>query len=158
MVYVTHNRPLDTLLQLKDTTAAITSTATAQVGGVDVTIDLMPGAPAGAPAKFIKGMVLFDIAAIDVANSDEVYQMTLQGTNTAGWGGTVYELGRKPFGANAVLSLGVSTPVGRQCLYFDNVAITAAGEYLPQRYIRLRAILAGTTPSITYTAWMAKDC
>lgn len=157
MVYITHNRPLDTLLQLKDTSAAVTATGTAQVSGADVTIDLMPGAPAGAPAKFAKGVVIFDVTAIDVASNDEVYQMTMQGTNTAGWGGTVYDLGRKVFGANAVTGLGINTPVGRQVLYFDNVSITAAGEYLPQRYLRLRHIIAGTTPSLTYTAWISTD-
>lgn len=157
MVYTTHNPTFDAQLQLKDVTAAITSTATAQVGGVDAVIDLMPGAPANAPVKFIQGVVFLDVTAIDVANNDEAYTLQVQGTNTAGFGGTVYEIGRRVLGATAATGIGANTVVGRYPIYFDNVAAVAAGEYQPQRYIRLRATVAGTTPSLTYTAWAAYE-
>jgi hypothetical protein len=157
MVYTTHNPTFDAQLQLKDVTAAITSTATAQVGGSDAVIDLMPGAPANAPVKFIKGVVFLDVTAIDIASNDEGYTMVVQGTNTAGFGGTVYEIGRRVLGANAATGIGANSVIGRYPVYFDNVAAVAAGEYQPQRYIRLRAVIAGTTPSITYTAWAAYD-
>ena len=148
MAFTTYNLPIDSAVQLKDA-GALTATATTQVGGVDASIDL-------GSSRFQKGAIVIDVSAIDVASGDELYAIDLQGSNTSNFASTQL-LTRLSLGDSTVNGSSTDSVTGRRVIYFDNVGHIAAGEAVPQRYLRLRAIIAGTTPSINFQAWATLD-
>lgn len=148
MAFTTYNPPLDSAIQLKDA-GALTATATTQVGGVDASIDL-------GSSRFQKGSVVIDVSAIDVANGDEFYAIVLQGSNTSNFA-SFQEVARMTLGDSSVNGSSTDSVIGRRVMYWDNVGHVAAGEALPQRHLRMRVLVGGTTPSINFQAWATLD-
>lgn len=148
MAFTTYNPPLDSAIQLKDA-GALTATATTQVGGVDASIDL-------GSSRFQKGSVVIDVSAIDVADGNEVYIIDLQGSNTSNFA-SVQTVARIQLGDSTVNGSSTDSVIGRRMLYWDNVGHVAAGEAVPQRYLRLRLTVGGTSPSINFQAWATLD-
>ncbi|MFG1247270.1 hypothetical protein [Xanthobacter flavus] len=126
--------PFDIATQLKDP-GAVTSTAAAQVGGSNKILDLRA-------ARF-EGTLVIDVSAIDFASTDETYQIEVGFSNDAAFGS-----------GNIVGLLIPVTGTGRIEQPFFNEKLGTV-----YRYMRLRHILGGTTPSINYQAHAAlKTC
>jgi hypothetical protein len=121
----------DNLTLLKDA-AALTADAALQVGGAARVVDLGDANT--------EGRVIIDTSAIDTTTGDETYRFILQGCNVIGFGSGVVELA----------SLGV-TATGRQETSFS----TRQGS-TNYRYVRGYLDVGGTTPSLNFTAYLAK--
>lgn len=125
----------DALMNMKNA-GAVTSTAVAQIASADVIIDLLA-------AALTEMELVANVTAIDTTSTDETYELQIQGCNSSGFGSSVVELA----------SLAI-TSIGEHHIPFDNEC-PLAGVVTKFRYIRLRHILGGTTPSINYSAWLA---
>jgi hypothetical protein len=129
-------------MQLADG-GAITASAAAQVLGADKILDLGAGR--------LDGVAVVDISAIDTVTGDEKYELELQHSNSATFAsGVVTGSTLKVGGTTAVPGNSAATGVGRFELPFCNEL-----QGVIYRYLRLYRRIAGTTPSITNTAWVA---
>jgi hypothetical protein len=129
---------LDTLLQLEDGAAAITSTETNSGGILDV----------GTGVYY--GDLLVDVSAIDIADDDETYRILLQGSASSSFASGIFNLAELHLGA-AEIKLGGAdddSAVGRYRVPFHNFIF----DETTLRYLRSRVVVGGTSPSITYTA------
>ena len=136
---------VDSLLQLKDA-GAITADAAATVGGSAQVLD-MGGGHLGDNAK-----VVIDISAAEVDTGNELYEIKVQGTNTAAFGGTdIVDLIVIRLGDAAVLAGASDLTTGRYVIPFS----LTQGD-TTYRYIRAYTDVTGTTPSINYTAFVSK--
>ena len=135
----------DANLQLKDSSAAITSSAAAQVSSAAQILDV--------GAALFKGVAVIDITAIDIASTNESYRLTVQGSNSSSFASGIENLATLDLGATASrLGSGQDSVVGRYELLFQNEQASTV-----YRYLRLYMTLAGTTPSITLTAFVGRD-
>jgi len=140
---------LDSTLQLKDA-GAIKVSAAAQVGGSDQIIDL------GAAAK-VKGEVVIDATAIEIASNDEHYQIVLEGSSASDFSATLEPLAQVSVGAKEVIPPGstaydTDSTAGRYIMPFTNERNGTV-----YRYLRLYTVCTGTMATgINYTAWIAK--
>lgn len=156
MVYQSHDAVLDGALQLKDA-GLVAATAYSTVSSSTVTIDL--GVDGNSVAPYVKGRIIIDTTAVEVASGDEVYDFQVAGATASSFA-TVYRgMGRKTIGATSPTGLPFATPAaGRHVIYFDNVAMDTNGLPFACRYLRLQCIVAGTVATgINYTAWMVRD-
>ena len=144
--------PLDANMQFA---SAQTLTATGYINNSNAVLDVQPG-------RFT-GMLALDITAIDMTSGDETYKINLFGSNDNAFGnGNVDLLAFHDFAA---------ATAGRQVatILAASPAIPPTGLagsiiYLPftnlmqgfiYRYLKLYLVAAGTTPSITLSAWVA---
>ena len=99
-----------------------------------------PAAMAGLAAAIGSwaGFLIFDISAIDTSSGNETYTIRLEVSNSATFASGVVEIN----------SLSVMA-AGQQAVLFDN---TVNGTVY--RYVRIRFVLAGTTPSLTLVSWL----
>jgi len=151
MAFQAHNFTLDTALQLKDA-GLVAADAAAQVGGADQYIDL------GAANAYARFAVVIDWTACEVASTDEVYDVQVQGSTATSFS-TKYILASKKFGDSSVTLQPVDTPPsGRTVIFCDNVAHTSATDgnsIIATRYIRLYTDVAGTIATgFNYSAWL----
>lgn len=145
------DRTYDHSMLLKDSGSAVTADALATVGGSTATLDL-------GTAHF-KGDLVVDMeATVDTTTGDEYYRLQLIGCASPGFASSVVVLATLELGDATQLAGavgGVDTDKGttgqRYILPFDNQV--HATNY---RYVRLVANVSGTTPSIDYTAFVAK--
>ncbi|MCC6779879.1 MAG: hypothetical protein IT537_25150 [Hyphomicrobiales bacterium] len=145
------DRTIDGALILKDSGAAVTADALATVGGSTATLDLGDG--------YFQGDLVVDMeATVDTTTGDEYYRLQLIGCASSGFASSVVVLGTLELGDATQLAGavgGVDTDKGttgqRYILPFDNQINTTT-----YRYLRLVANVSGTTPSIDYTAFVAK--
>jgi len=140
------NKTFDSLLELK-TSGAVTSSA-----AVATILDLGDGA--------VHGDVVIDVSALDIASNNEIYDIVVQlspdsdfGTDT-----NIIDLASLTLGAAEVMRSDSNrdSVVGRYLLGFRNEA-RLNGVDTVFRYARLYTVVAGTTPSITYSAFIAKQ-
>ncbi len=124
----------DNLLLLKDA-GAVTSSGAAQVSSVARVIDL-----GAAFAGNVRAII--DNSALDTADANETYRVDVQGSNDITFASGVVVLG----------SVTVTVASARNEASFSN----AQGDTV-YRYVRAYHTLAGTTPSINYTAFIAKE-
>lgn len=136
-------RTVDTLLYLKDS-GAVTSSAAAQVSSADKILDVGTG--------HVHGDVVIDVTAIDVVSGDEVYQIELQLSSSATFASGIVVKNILRVGDSSVAFNSADSGTGRYTMEFDN---EYAGTLY--RYARLYHRIAGTTPSITYAAYIGKD-
>lgn len=123
----------DVDLLLKDA-GAVTTDAAAQVGGSARQLDL-----GGASGSRFEAELVIDVSALDLASTDETYQLIFQVSDTSGFGSGVVDFVRIPITATGRVTVGVS-----------NVKSGVA-----YRYARMFTDVGGTTPSINYTAFLA---
>lgn len=134
----------DALTQLKDA-GAVTSSAAAQVASAAKILDMGAG-------RF-DGTVVFDVSAIDIASNDEVYDLIIQGSNSATFASGVENLAQLNLAAAAVRDGGgQASTVGRY-----ELGVTNEQADVVYRYVRAYTKVAGTTPSINYTAFLSTD-
>jgi len=152
MVYQNLDRTYDAGLALHDSASAVTADALCTVGG---------SASAGiidVGAVDFCGDVVFDVSAIDNASTDEGYALQILGSNSSSFASGVVLLDAKLLGStNATTGIGAGTggldtakSTGRHILTFRNrIGATV------YRYVRCNVNVSGTTPSITFTAFVA---
>ena len=137
--------PIDTALQLEDGAVAIAATETNSGGEIDL------------GASNVHGAVVIQCSQIDIANDDEVYHIEWQGTNTTGFGtaADIVNLAGIDLGAHQTTG---ATPGD------SAVDSTTGVYYVPfcndyngttYQFVRLRCTVAGTSPTITYTAFLS---
>jgi len=127
---------------LKDA-EAVTSSGYGEVDSAAKVVNIGPG--------LVRGNVIIDISAIDVLSKDELYEIHLMGGSDESFTQEV-SLCSKELGHSASLEGNRDSKAGRYVLPFQN---EMAGRIWP--YVRIRHVLAGTTPSINYEARLEKD-
>lgn len=132
----------DNALLVRPTGAAITATET------NATIlDIGAG-------MFMGDMVV-EVTAMDTTTGDEAYTFMLEGSPDAAFGTaaniTVLAMQRIG-GATGATPVGTADTVGRFTVPFRNERNGTTF-----RYVRLYTLVAGTTPSITFSAFLAKE-
>lgn len=97
------------------------------------------------------GEVIADVSAVKYTAGDENYQLLVQGCNASNFSSDVENLAILELGDASVLLGGadIDPGVGQHRIPFCN---TKAGRNY--RYVRLRYVIAGTSPSITFKAWL----
>jgi hypothetical protein len=132
----------DKELQLRADGAAITATET------NATIlDLGTG--------LIDAYAVFDVTALDVTTGDESYKFMLEFSPDAAFGtaGNIRVVAQLHIGgATATSPNGAADAIGRFVLPFRNEKNGTT-----YRYMRLYTLIAGTSPSIDFSAFLAKD-
>jgi hypothetical protein len=134
----------DAKLLLQDVTAAITASAAGTVATVAKVLDV--------GAARLDARVIVDVSSIDTVTGDESYRIRIQGSNTADLSTGVVEL--------AALELGGATPTGdtaADAVGRREIAFTNEVNGVVYRYIRVYALIAGTTPSLIYTAFVVQQ-
>lgn len=147
----------DVLLELHDGAAATTSSGTGQVNSAARVVDLYQGASIGdkgVGAEF-HGDLQIDASNVKVSAANELYSLVLEGCNAANFASNIAQLGVVQLGnATAMLGntdLNVAGAGTRIIRPFRNEL-----NGVTYRYVRLAMVLAGTSPSITFTARMNK--
>ncbi|MFN9576615.1 MAG: hypothetical protein ACK53T_12445 [Planctomycetota bacterium] len=159
--------PSFTLCELSRLSGAITATSSA-VNGTIAHIDLgaqgrqYAGAPGAtdnsAPAAFGRFTVVVDVGAIDVSSLNESYVIELQGSATSDFA-VAYRLGSLTLGHSSTTGNATSTPPNcRRSFLCDNRYYpdsTAGNVSACARFVRLRIVPSGTTPSLVVGgAWL----
>jgi hypothetical protein len=132
----------DDALKIRASTTAITATETGSL-----ILDVGTG--------LVDGYLVLDIATLDVVTGDEAYSFMLEGSPDAAFGTAgnirvVAEL--RVGGATFTTPNGAADAVGRFVIPFRNERNGTT-----YRYLRLYTLIAGTSPSTTFTGWLAKD-
>src|SRR5262245_16331406 len=145
-------------------TSAQTLTATGYLNNLNSgQIDLGGANPVSAAGR-TDGIWAFDVTAVDFASADEVYKLSLLGSNDVAFGnGNVallafHDLAAVTAGRQEATLLGPtptipSTGVGGTIF---QIPFTNLMQRIVYRYLRCRAVISGTTPSITITSWVSK--
>ena len=103
----------------------------------------------------IDAYAVFDVTALDVTTGDESYKFMLEMSNDAAFGtaGNIRVVAQLHIGgATATAPNGLADTIGRFVLPFRNER-----NGIPYRYARLYTLIAGTSPSIDFSAFLAKD-
>lgn len=136
-----YNQDLE--LVLADGAAAVTADGVSQVASAAVNKKVGPG-------RF-EGVLIIDVTAIDVSSNDEFYNLILQGSSAQAFS-TFETLAQMNLGATAARPGGsITSVIGRYEIPF----ITEQHDTVYD-WIRLYTDVGGTTPSITYKAWIAE--
>jgi hypothetical protein len=140
---------------------AQTLTATADLSNVNAQLDLGGFVPipsgVGSGAGRTAGVWVLNITAMDLASADESYRFHLLGSNDVLFGnGNVDLLGFHDFAAASAgriipTLMGPSLPAPTRVY----VPLVTLRQGLVYRYLRARAVIAGTTPSITLSSWLS---
>ena len=101
-------------------------------------------------AGFVRGDVVIDLTACEIASGDEIYTVSIEASNDADMNSNSVCLGRKTFG-NAVLPMDNSlNTIGRYVIPFRNEENGTL-----YRYVRLHTTVAGTVATgINYSAFI----
>lgn len=137
----TINYPYDADLSLKAAAAVTSSAAGSLIANVG--------------DGFVDGVLVVDVTAMDIVSNDESYDLVLQGSPDAAFGtaGNIVELGAIHLGAKEIkrTDSDADDATGRFVMPFTN---ERNGTIYP--YLRIYTVVAGTSPSITYAAWLSK--
>jgi len=135
-------RTYDNALLIRAAGAAITATETGSV-----ILDLGAG--------MMDADLVVDVTAIDVTTGDEAYSLMLEVSPDATFGtaGNIRVAAELRIGgATFTAPNGAADTVGRFIIPFRNERNGTI-----YRYARLYTLIAGTTPSLTFSAFLAKD-
>lgn len=128
-------------LLMKDA-GLVAASAAAQVSSADKILNLGAGR--------VDGRVIVDITAIETGTGDEEYQILIQGSDSASFGGTTHKnLGCIHVGDSTKSLEGVDSPVGRRELAFTNELNGHVFQYA-RLYTRVQGTIA---TGINYTGW-----
>jgi hypothetical protein len=147
MAHQCYSLTLDGALQLANATAVASATTTNGTA-----FDL-----GGAANNWQRFAVVIDWSGMDITTGDESYRFQVQGATASAFS-TAYVLAEKRLGDSTVNLQPVdTTALGRTVIYCDNVAVTSATDsssVISTQFVRLTCISAGTTPAVTYSAWI----
>jgi hypothetical protein len=142
----------DNATRLNDA-GAITASAAGLVATVAKVLDFGAAGPVAAMTGYgrVDGRVICDVSALTVSTADNLYQIKTQFSSSATFassviGGSVLMLGH----ATMLVGESAASVIGRYELWFTNEINGTA-----YRYMRIYTQVAGTTPSINYTAFVA---
>lgn len=152
--------PLDASTQFA---SAQTLTATGYINNTNAVIDLANGAATTWGAGRMIGWLALDITAIDMSSGDETYKIHLFGSNDSAFGnGNVELLAMHDFaaavaGRQVATILGISPTIPPTNLSGTVMALPFCNlmQRIVYRYLKLYAVIGGTTPSITLSAWLS---
>ncbi len=100
---------------------------------------------------FMEADLVLDVSALEVATGDEIYTISLEGSNVLDMSSGSVELARTVLGNNPAPA-DADTNLGRHVVPFTN---QLEGVYY--RYVRLHVTVAGTIATgINFTAFIAK--
>jgi hypothetical protein len=100
----------------------------------------------------VDGFLVIDLTACEVADGDEIYTLSMEGSNVAAMTSGSVCLGKKVFGNLVVPMDAALSTAGRYVIPFRN----EEGGTIFQ-YVRLSTLVAGTiTTGITFSAFIAK--
>jgi hypothetical protein len=135
----------DAATELKDA-GSISASGAATVGGVARVVNI--------GTAFMRATLVIDVDLLDLTTGDETVELRLQGSTVPDFTSDVVILDTIRVGDTSV-SAGetVDRVAGR---YTKSVMNTVDGRK-PYPYLRMYAVLAGTTPSISYRAFLTKD-
>ena len=139
-----NTRTYDAALLLKDIGTAISADAPAQVAAADKILDLGTG--------YFDGVVQVDVTAIDTVTGDELYLLKAQFSSSSSFASGIVTGSALVLGGATGTGNSAVTGTGRWELYVCN----EVGGTL-YRYMRMYTDVAGTTPSITYSARLYRD-
>jgi hypothetical protein len=98
------------------------------------------------------GFLVVDLTAVEVANGDETYAVSMEGSTVAAMDSESVALATKQFGVAVAPMDDNLTALGRYVIPFRN---EDGGEV--QRYVRLYTLVAGTIATgINFSAFLAK--
>lgn len=148
----------DAALQLADGAVAMTASGWAQNGGADGIIDL-GGLQTVTPvqqARIDAALPIF-VTALDTVTGDESYVFKLLGSNTASFpAASVAELGSLTIGGIAgKTTLGIANSILSTTGMFE-ILFTNEQNNVKYQYLKLWLVIAGTSPSITFNAFVAE--
>lgn len=132
------NRPFDALLQLQDDAAAITSSGNGTVAAAAKIADI------GGAVALMEAVV--DVNSLDVSSGDELYNVLIQGSTSATFASGIVTLGSLVLGDSSVTGESADSSIAatkRFSVPFWNVKYGVVFQY-----VRVRFVLAGTTPSL----------
>lgn len=145
-------------------TSAQTLTSTGYLNNLNSGILDLGGAKPVSAVGRTDGIWNIDVTAVDVTSGDEVYQLALLGSNDAAFGnGNVelldfYDITAASSGRVIATLLGATptippTGLGGMLIQlpFSNLMLR-----IYYRYLKARAIISGTTPTITLTSWVSR--
>ena len=100
----------------------------------------------------IDAIAVLDITALDIVTTDETYNVYIQGSSSATFASDIENLAAYDLADTASRDGGadVTSLIGRHEIHFSN-----SMNGVEYKYIRARIVIAGTTPSITLTAWVS---
>lgn len=134
---------IDIELLLADGAAAVTADGVSQVSSAAATKKVGAG-------RF-EGVLIIDVSAIKISANDEVYHLLLQGSSAEAFS-TKETLAQITLGATEVRPGGaIDSVVGRY-----EIPFTTEQHDTVYDWIRLYTDVAGTSPSITFKAWVAE--
>lgn len=95
------------------------------------------------------GRVIVDISALDITTGDEAYELRVQVSSSSTFASGIQTVAAFKFGDSSVTGGSADTVAGRYELGFSN-------EFNGTKYqhARINAVVAGTTPSINYSAYL----
>lgn len=111
----------DTKLVLKDS-GLVAADAAGQVGGSDQILDVGSG--------LVKGHLIIDVTAIEIASNDEKYKISLQGSSKSDFADTYEDLVILELGAKEVLGGDQDSIIGRYKIPFTNERNGTVYQYL----------------------------
>lgn len=121
----------------------VTASGAAQVDAANKILDL-------GGAQF-DGMLVLQVDAIDISSGDERYQIIIQGSNSPTFASGIENLATLDLGATGARAGGAkSSGLGQH-----HVGVVNEAEDTIYRYLRLFNAVSGTTPSISYRAWLS---
>ncbi len=152
--------PRDAMLEFA---SAQTLTATGYINNTTAVLDLGGGSGSTAGAGRMVGMLALDISAMDVTSGDETYALALLGSNDSAFGnGNCELLAYHDFAAAAsgrtiatICGISLAVPPTSLNSTIMGIPFTNLMQGYIYRYLKLYAVIAGTTPSITLSAWVS---
>ena len=104
-------------------------------------------------AGFVSGTVVIDLSACEVDTGNEIYTISLEGSNVAAMSSGSVCLAKKVFGNLVVPMDAALSASGRYTIKFSNEENGTTF-----RYVRLSTLVAGTVATgINFSAFIAKD-
>lgn len=102
---------------------------------------------------FVEGAVVIDLSACEIATGDEIYTVSLEGSNVAAMTSGSVCLGKKVFGNLVVPMDAALSASGRYVIPFRNEENGTL-----YRYVRLSTLVAGTVATgINFSAFIGMD-
>ncbi|BBO73870.1 hypothetical protein DSCW_12870 [Desulfosarcina widdelii] len=128
---------------LKDA-GLVAADAAGQVDGEDVIVNLGTG--------LVTGNLVVDVTAIEIADDDELYKISLQGSSSATFASTIVDLAEITLGAAEVIGGDQDSAIGRYIVPFRT---EKNGTIWP--YVRLYTDVDGTIATgINFSAFLSK--
>lgn len=134
----------DAATELKDA-GAVTASGAATVASVARVVNVGSG--------IVNAVLVLDVDLIDIVTGDEGYTVVLQGSTSSTFASDVQNVVVTKLGDSTVTGETVDTALGRKTIPFSNQA--RDGSPLP--YLRIYTTVAGTTPSLSFRAWITKN-